>query len=122
MATMALPAASTLGDCYENRTNSTSFLRGAIPRVRKKGVTQNPHPPKSEREYSYSSVVANTLLDKLSVIVGHCELMPEQAALDPEILKRLRLIQQVAQSMADDIHKYQGQIDAAIRDADAKAS
>ena len=119
---MTLCAASTIDDCYENRTNSTSFIRGTTPRVRKKSVTQPPHPPKSEREYSYSSVVANNLLDKLSVIVGHCELMPEQAALDPEILKRLRLVQQVAQSMADDIHKYQSQIDAVTRDADAKAS
>ena len=51
--------------------------------------------------------VVHTLLDRLTIIVGHCELLGATASADSPSSKHLQIIQQAAQSMAVDLKDYQ---------------
>jgi hypothetical protein len=51
--------------------------------------------------------LAHSLLDKLTVIVGHCELLAEAQSEDSESAKSLQLIRQAAQSMALELKDHQ---------------
>jgi hypothetical protein len=45
------------------------------------------------------------------VIVGHCELLKEDLPQEPKYLHRLRLIQDVARSMSEDLKHHQRQLE-----------
>ena len=48
-----------------------------------------------------------SLLDRLTVIVGHCELMGATVSADSSSSKHLSIIRQAAQSMAAELKDYQ---------------
>jgi hypothetical protein len=51
--------------------------------------------------------LTHSLLDKLQVILGYCDLLVERHAQDSESSNRLQLIRQSVQSMAAELHNYQ---------------
>jgi hypothetical protein len=51
--------------------------------------------------------LAHSLLDKLTVIVGHCELLAETNSADLASSRHLHLIRQTAQSMASELKDLQ---------------
>ena len=51
--------------------------------------------------------LAHSLLDKLTVIVGHCEILAEEEQADSASSRRLQLIRQAAQSMAVELKDHQ---------------
>lgn len=65
--------------------------------------------------YHPSCLLAHDLLNKLTVVLGNCELLKEEAPEDSACLKRLLLIRDVAASMAEDLKKHQCQLEAVMR-------
>jgi hypothetical protein len=51
--------------------------------------------------------LAHSLLDKLTVIVGHCDLLTEARSTDSVSSQHLKLIRQAAQSMAVELEDHQ---------------
>jgi hypothetical protein len=51
--------------------------------------------------------LAHSLLDRLTIIVGHCELLSATGSADSPSSKHVRIIQQAAQSMAAELKDYQ---------------
>jgi len=51
--------------------------------------------------------LAHSLLDKLTVVVGYCDLLLEKDSMDATSLRHVRLILQSAQSMAVELHNLQ---------------
>jgi hypothetical protein len=51
--------------------------------------------------------LAHSLLDKLTVIVGHCELLAERSSEDSVSSRHLLLIRQAAHSMASELKDHQ---------------
>jgi hypothetical protein len=51
--------------------------------------------------------LAHSLLGKLQVILGYCDLLVERHAQDSESSNRLQLIRQAVQSMGVELHDYQ---------------
>jgi hypothetical protein len=52
-------------------------------------------------------LLAHDLVNKLSVIIGNCDLMTEQVQAGSECAKRLRLIHDVAQGIARELNEHQ---------------
>ncbi len=55
----------------------------------------------NEIHYGPACLLAHHLVDKLSVIVGYCDLLTEQTELDRENAMRLRLVRDMAKAMAE---------------------
>jgi hypothetical protein len=51
--------------------------------------------------------LTHSLLGKLQVILGYCDLLVERHSQDSESSNRLQLIRQAVQSMAAELHNYQ---------------
>jgi nitrogen-specific signal transduction histidine kinase len=64
---------------------------------------------------SQSNNLTHELINRLSVIVGNCDLLKEELPEASKGGKRLRLIQDAAKTIADQLKKHQGNLDAAIR-------
>jgi signal transduction histidine kinase len=74
---------------------------------------------KSDLGTHYSNcLLAHDLLNKLTVVLGNCELLKEEAPEGSARLKRLLLIRDVAASMAESIKKHHCDLDAVMRSAD----
>ena len=54
---------------------------------------------------------AHELINQLSLIVGHCELLKEDLPQNPKYLHRLSLIQDVARSMCKDLKNHQQELE-----------
>jgi hypothetical protein len=54
-----------------------------------------------------SYLLAHDLVNKLSVIVGYCDLMKEIAAADPIFERRLRIVSDLAKGMAKELQELQ---------------
>lgn len=54
-------------------------------------------------------LLAHNLNNRLAVIIGHCELLAEQA-LDPDWVARLEIIHKTAKSIADEVNRHHCQI------------
>jgi len=54
-----------------------------------------------------TNTLAHELINRLSIIVGNCDLLKEDLPGDSEAGKRLCLIKDVAKSMAEDLHRHQ---------------
>jgi|HubBroStandDraft_1064217.scaffolds.fasta_scaffold00024_62 hypothetical protein len=52
-------------------------------------------------------VLAHDIVNKLSVIIGNCDLLSEQVQPGSEFAKRLRLIHDVAQGIARELNEHQ---------------
>jgi hypothetical protein len=51
--------------------------------------------------------LAHDLLNKLSIVIGHCELLVEDTENDSRIKTRVLLLRDVAASMAQDLKQFQ---------------
>lgn len=58
-----------------------------------------------------SCALAHDMINQLSNIVGNCELLREELPKDAPCLKRLRLIQDVAKSVAEELKSHQRILD-----------
>lgn len=65
--------------------------------------------------YEPACLLAHRLVDKLSVIVGHCELVSGEVEPGSECAKRLDLIQNVAAEMAKELSMHQCRVSEAVR-------
>lgn len=62
-----------------------------------------------------SCILAHDLINKLTVIVGRCDLLKERAPEDSECLKHLALIRDAAKAMAEELNQHQCRLDAMMR-------
>jgi len=62
--------------------------------------------------------LSHTLLNKLSAIVGNCEIVRERASKsghsDSECLRRIDAIHQIARAMADELNEHECEFDAVM--------
>lgn len=65
--------------------------------------------------YEPACLLAHRLVDKLSVIIGHCDLVSEEAEPGSECAKRLNLIHDVAAEMAKELSAHQCRLSEAVR-------
>lgn len=74
-------------------------------------------------KYQPSCFLAHELVNKLAVIVGHCDLLegyvPEDAQ---ECKNRIQAITELAKGMAEELSRHQCSIDAATKAAAKKSS
>jgi hypothetical protein len=59
--------------------------------------------------------LAHDLVNKLAVIIGNCDLLDKQVETGTETAKRLSLIRNVAQGMANELNQHQCKLSEAIR-------
>lgn len=69
----------------------------------------------STPQYHPGCLLAHGLVNKLSVIVGLCDLLEEKASEDSECLKRLNVIRNIAKSMAEELNVHQCHLDELTR-------
>ncbi len=60
-------------------------------------------------------ILAHELINKLSTIIGNCELVSERAPADPECVKRLSIIEETARGMAAELNKRQCELTVLLR-------
>jgi len=65
--------------------------------------------------YQPICMLAHDLLNHLSVIVGHCDLLTEEQDEDSECRKHLLSIREAARSAAADLKKHQCRLDTLLR-------
>ena len=68
-------------------------------------------------KYEPSCNLAHGLVNKLSAIVGHCDLLKDQAPEDSECQKRLAAIRSIAKNMADELHGHKCDLEVIAREA-----
>ena len=70
----------------------------------------------NEENHQPACFLAHDLVNKLSVVVGHCDLLIEKALpQDKELAGRLALIREVAKSAAHDLIDHQCELSVVIR-------
>ena len=71
------------------------------------------------RKYQPKCIVSHNFINKLSVIIGSCQLLKEKAEhsgqFDPECMQRLAAIHEIAKAMADELRVHQGESDSVAR-------
>ena len=67
------------------------------------------------RNYEPASSLVHQLINKLTVIIGGCDLLQQKPELTEECKQRIVMIQQAAQSMVHEIAEYQGHGEAAAQ-------
>ena len=60
-------------------------------------------------------LLAHRLVNKLSAIIGNCDLLNEQVEAGSECAKRLSLIHDVAQEMAKELNEHQCELAEVVR-------
>jgi len=70
------------------------------------------------KQYQPSCLLAHSLINKLSVIVGRCDLLKEKTPEESECYQRLMAIRDLAKSMAEEITQHQCRFDAIARGAE----
>jgi hypothetical protein len=63
------------------------------------------------RKYQPSCILAHGLINKLSTIVGNCDLLKQEAPENSECLERLSLIRETARAMAEELRAHQCHLD-----------
>jgi hypothetical protein len=71
--------------------------------------------PNSQKYYP-SCLLAHELVNKLSVVVGYCDLLTNHALEDLELHKRLDAIREITLGMAKQLNDHQCQIDVVTRE------
>jgi hypothetical protein len=66
-------------------------------------------------KYRPRCILAHEMINKLTIIVGHCDLLKESTPEDSHCLERLRAIGEVAKSMADELNRHQCHLDTMFR-------
>jgi hypothetical protein len=77
---------------------------------------EKPEPGK----YKPCCSLAHEFVNKLSAIVGYCDLMEEHATEDSECQRRLQAIRNIARGMAESLSKHQCELDDLIQDEKKK--
>jgi signal transduction histidine kinase len=72
-------------------------------------------------EHLPACVLAHELLNKLSVIVGYCDLLEEDARLDPKAQVQVGAIRNVALKMAEYLNTHQCALETAAREEARKS-
>jgi len=72
-------------------------------------------------KYQPSCLLAHGLVNKLSIIVGYCDLLKDHAPDDSVCQKQLHAIREVAKEMATELNQHQCAIDAATREVVSKS-
>ena len=67
-------------------------------------------------------MVVHTLLNKLSTIVGNCDLLLEDTEKGSDCAHKLTVIREAAESAAKEITEHQRQVEAEQRSTEQKAS
>jgi len=70
-----------------------------------------------ESNHQPACMMTHNLVNKLSAIVGHCDLLIEQTEQDSEFLQRLTLIRAIAEKAAKDLTEHQRESAAENRKA-----
>jgi hypothetical protein len=65
--------------------------------------------------YQPGCLLAHDLLNKLTTILGACELLKDKAESDPECMRRLLTIKDTAKSIATDLQQHQCHLEDAVR-------
>jgi len=65
--------------------------------------------------YEPACLLAHRLVDKLSVIIGHCDLVSEEVEAGSECAKHLGMIHSVAAEMAKELSVHHCQVSEAVR-------
>jgi len=60
-------------------------------------------------------MLAHEMINRLSVIIGNCDLMNEKAKADSECVKRLSAIRDSAQSMVTELNRHQCELQGLLR-------
>jgi hypothetical protein len=63
-------------------------------------------PSSSDGGYQPSCMLAHQLINRLTVIVGFCDLLAEEALDAPECLRRLRQMREIASSAAEELIRH----------------
>ncbi|HET7891663.1 MAG TPA: hypothetical protein VFL34_09060 [Candidatus Sulfotelmatobacter sp.] len=69
----------------------------------------------ARENYQPSCILAHNLINKLTTILGACELLKDKAEDDVECMRRLLTIQETAKSIATELTQHQCHLDAAAR-------
>ena len=70
---------------------------------------------KSDRRPVPACILAHELINKLSTIIGNCDLVSEMAPVDSEGAKRLSVIRETARGMAVELNKRQCELNVLLR-------
>jgi len=70
--------------------------------------------------YQLTSPLTHDLVNKLAVIVGHCDLLSEHLKAGSPSAKRVGSIQEIARGMAQELNQYQCQLAECARSAEVK--
>jgi|ERR1700691_5321299 len=70
--------------------------------------------------YRLTSPLTHDLVNKLAVIVGHCDLLGEHLKAGSPSAKRVDSIQEIARGMAKELNEYQCQLAECARSAEMK--
>lgn len=60
-----------------------------------------------KKKHEPESGLAHDLLNKLSLIIGHCDLLEEQRPADPPLLRHLRIVRDAAQAVSKELILHQ---------------
>lgn len=66
-------------------------------------------------KYQPSCFLAHDLINKLTIIIGNCDLVVEHNSEDAELLGRVRIIRDLADSLARKLAEHQCALDAALK-------
>lgn len=70
----------------------------------------------THRKYEPTCILAHHLINKLTVIIGGCDLLREMDPRSRECAQRILLIRETAQAMADELREHQNHLDAMVLD------
>jgi hypothetical protein len=65
--------------------------------------------------YQPDCVMFHDFINKLSVIIGSCDVVQEREDCSPECARRIITIRDAAQQMAEELKRHQCQLDSATR-------
>lgn len=71
-------------------------------------------------QHQPACLLAHDLVNKLSAIIGYCDLLIEKAEEETECAKRLRLIHNLAKSAAKELAEHQCQLSSVMRSSKAE--
>lgn len=74
----------------------------------------------NEKTYQPTCMLAHELINKLTVIVGFCDLLSAEVAVGTKDATRLTVIHDIAKSMAKELTDRQCELAAAIRKVEAE--
>lgn len=73
---------------------------------------------KHNGQYQPTCLLAHSLINKLAIVVGRCDLLTQKTPEESECYQRLMSIRELAKSMAEEIKEHQCRFEALNRAAD----